>query len=233
MHVPDGIFPLWFLILMYIISGLMLFLSVKMINKRFDDKLVPYMGVLAAVIFAAQLVNFPVPPSSGHLVGSTMLAVMLGPWAGMLIIALVLFVQALSADGGILTYGVNFFNMGIFSCLVGWTLALVLFRGMKKFTDEKKAVLIATSVASYITVVLAAVVLGIELFTVPEYGVTAFIAITGVHAIIGIGEAILTFVILLYFVKAKPQVISFLKESEVSEMAKVPIGPVLTQQTTE
>ena len=233
MHVPDGIFPLWFLILMYIISGLMLFLSVKMINKRFDDKLVPYMGVLAAVIFAAQLVNFPVPPSSGHLVGSTMLAVMLGPWAGMLIIALVLFVQALSGDGGILTYGLNFFNMGIFSCLVGWALALVLFRGMKKFTDEKKAVLIATSVASYITVVLAAVVLGIELFTVPEYGVTAFIAITGVHAIIGIGEAILTFVILLYFVKAKPQVISFLKESEVSEMAKVPIGPVLTQQTTE
>ena len=233
MHVPDGIFPLWFLILMYIISGLMLFLSVKMINKRFDDKLVPYMGVLAAVIFAAQLVNFPIPPSSGHLVGSTMLAVMLGPWAGMLIIALVLFVQALSGDGGILTYGVNFFNMGIFSCLVGWTLALVLFRGMKKFTDEKKAVLIATSAASYITVVLAAIVLGIELFTVPEYGVTAFIAITGIHAIIGIGEAILTFVILLYFVKAKPQVISFLKESEVSEMAKVPIGPVLTQQTKE
>ena len=191
------------------------------------------MGVLAAVIFAAQLVNFPIPPSSGHLVGSTMLAVMLGPWAGMLIIALVLFVQALSGDGGILTYGVNFFNMGIFSCLVGWTLALVLFRGMKKFTDEKKAVLIATSAASYITVVLAAIVLGIELFTVPEYGVTAFIAITGIHAIIGIGEAILTFVILLYFVKAKPQVISFLKESEVSEMAKVPIGPVLTQQTKE
>ena len=233
MHVPDGIFPLWFLILMYIISGLMLFLSVKMINKRFDDKLVPYMGVLAAVIFAAQLVNFPIPPSSGHLVGSTMLAVMLGPWAGMLIIALVLFVQALSGDGGILTYGLNFFNMGIFSCLVGWALALVLFRGMKKFTDEKKAVLIATSAASYITVVLAAIVLGIELFTVPEYGVTAFIAITGIHAIIGIGEAILTFVILLYFVKAKPQVISFLKESEVSEMAKVPIGPVLTKQTTE
>ena len=233
MHVPDGIFPVWLLILMYIISGLMLFLSVKMINKRFDDKLVPYMGVLAAVIFAAQLVNFPIPPSSGHLVGSTMLAVMLGPWAGMLIIALVLFVQALSGDGGILTYGLNFFNMGIFSCLVGWALALVLFRGMKKFTDEKKAVLIATSAASYITVVLAAIVLGIELFTVPEYGVTAFIAITGIHAIIGIGEAILTFVILLYFVKAKPQVISFLKESEVSEMAKVPIGPVLTKQTTE
>ena len=71
------------------------------------------MGVLAAVVFAAQLVNFPVPPSSGHLVGSTLLAVMLGPWCGMLIIGMVLFVQALYGDGGILTYGLNFFNMGI------------------------------------------------------------------------------------------------------------------------
>lgn len=233
MHVPDGVFPLWLQILMYIVSGIMLFVSVKMINKKFDDKLVPYMGVLAAVIFAAQLVNFPVPPSSGHLVGSTMLAVMLGPWGGMLIIAMVLFVQALSGDGGILTYGINFFNMGIFSCFVGWALSLVLFKGLKKFTDEKKAVLVAASVASYITVVLAAFVLGLELFTVTGFGYAALAAITIVHAFIGLGEAILTFVILLYFVRAKPQVISFLKESEVTEMAKVPFMPFAVQEYKE
>ncbi len=233
MHVPDGVFPLWLQIIMYIISGIMLFLSVKIINKKFDDKLVPYMGVLAAVIFAAQLVNFPVPPSSGHLVGSTLLAVMLGPWGAMLIIGMVLFVQALAGDGGLLTYGVNFFNMGIFSCLVGWALAMILFKIIKKYTDEKKSVLIATSVASYIVTVLAAFVLGLELLTVTEFGIAALIAITSIHAIIGIGEAALTFVILLYFVKAKPQVISFLKESEVSEMAKVPITLLPTQQTEE
>jgi len=232
MHVPDGIFPLWLQILMYIISGIMLVLSVKMINKKFDDKLVPYMGVLAAVIFAAQLINFPVPPSSGHLVGSTLLAVMLGPWGGMLIIALVLFVQALSGDGGLLTYGLNFFNMGIFSCLVGWALALVLFKGLKRFTDEKRSVVVATAIASYVVTVLAAFVLGIELFTTTEYGI-ALVPITAIHAIIGIGEAILTFVILLYFVKAKPQVISFLKESEVSEMARVPVVPFPIQQVGE
>lgn len=233
MHVPDGIIPLWLQILMYILSGIMLFVSVKMINKKFDDKLVPYMGVLAAVIFAAQLVNFPVPPSSGHLVGSTLLAVMLGPWGAMLIIGMVLFVQALSGDGGILTYGLNFFNMGIFSCLVGWALAFVLFKGLGKFTDEKKSVLIATSIASYIVTVLAAFVLGLELFTVTGFGIAALAAITIVHVFIGIGEAVLTFVILLYFVRAKPQVISFLKESEVSDMARVPIIPLPTQQTKE
>ena len=119
MHVPDGVLPLWLLAIMYGISGLMLYISVRKINKKFDDRIVPYMGVLAAVIFAAQLVNFPVPPSSGHLVGSTLLAVMLGPWAGMLIIGMVLFIQALMGDGGLLTFGLNFFNMGVFSSLVG------------------------------------------------------------------------------------------------------------------
>lgn len=204
----------------------MLVISVKMINKKFDERLVPYMGVLAAVIFAAQLVNFPIPPSSGHLVGSTLLAVMLGPWVGMLIIALVLFVQALAGDGGLLTYGLNFFNMGIFYCIVGWAISLLLFKGLRRITDDKKSVLIATPVASYIVTVLAAFFLGIELFSVTGFGIGALTAITLVHAFIGIGEAILTFVILLYFVKAKPQVVSFLKESEVSEAARVPIIPL-------
>ncbi len=230
MHVPDGVFPLWLQLIMYGISGIMLYISVKMINKKFDDKMVPYMGVLAAVIFAAQLVNFPVPPSSGHLVGSTLLAVMLGPWAGMLIIGMVLFVQALMGDGGLLTFGVNFFNMGVFSSFVGWALALVLFKGLKRVTDEKKSVLVATSIASFFVTVLAAIVLGLELLTVTGFGVAALSAITVVHVFIGIGEAALTFVILLYFVKAKPQVISFLKESEVSEMARVPMASSTTQQ---
>lgn len=230
MHVPDGVFPLWLQLIMYGISGIMLYISVKMINKKFDDKMVPYMGVLAAVIFAAQLVNFPVPPSSGHLVGSTLLAVMLGPWAGMLIIGMVLFVQALMGDGGLLTFGVNFFNMGVFSSFVGWALALILFKGLKRVTDEKKSVLVSASVASFFVTVLAAIVLGLELLTVTGFGVAALSAITVVHVFIGIGEAVLTFVILLYFVKAKPQVISFLKESEVSEMARVPMAPSPTQQ---
>jgi cobalt/nickel transport system permease protein len=231
MHVPDGVLPIWLLAILYVVSGAMLIISVKMINKKFDDRLVPYMGVLAAVIFAAQLVNFPVPPSSGHLVGSTLLAVMIGPWGAMLILGMVLFVQALYGDGGLLTYGLNFFNMGVFSCFVGWALALLLFKGLKRLTDEKKSVLISAAVASYVTVVSAAFVLGLELLSVPGFGFAALDAITLVHAFIGIGEAVMTFMILLYFVKAKPQVISFLKESEVTDMARVPKAPLATPLT--
>jgi len=230
MHVPDGVLPIWLLVILYIVSALMLVVSVKMIHKKYDDRLVPYMGVLAAVIFAAQFVNFPVPPSSGHLVGSTLLAVMLGPWGGMLIIGMVLFVQALYGDGGLLAYGLNFFNMGVFSCLLGWALSMLLFKGMKRFTDDRRSVLFSTAIASYVTTVLAAFVLGLELLTVSGFGIAALSVITLVHAFIGIGEAVLTFMILLYFVKAKPQLISFLHESEVSEMARMPRVPMRTPQ---
>jgi cobalt/nickel transport system permease protein len=212
---------------MWIVSGFALAFSARRINKRFDDKLAPYIGVLSAVIFAAQFVNFPVPPfSSGHLVGSTLVAVMLGPWAGILILGLVLFVQALYGDGGILTYGLNTFNMGVFSCIVGWALAFALFKISRRIMDEKRAVLVATAIASYVVTVLAGFLLGFQLLTVPGFGFEALAAITGVHAIIGVGEAILTFVILMYFVKAKPQIISFLKESEVSDMARIGETPI-------
>jgi cobalt/nickel transport system permease protein len=233
LHVPDGVFPLWILAALFVVSIITLIISVKRINKRFDERVVPYMGVLAAVIFAAQFVNFPVPPSSGHLVGTTLLAVMLGPWAAIIIIALVLFIQALYGDGGLLSYGLNVFNIGVFSAFFGWILALGLFKLFKRFTDEKKSVLIATAIASYFTTVVAAFILGLELFAVPAFGAEALLAITAVHAIIGIGEAILTFVILLYFVRANPRVISFLKESDVAEMAWVTDSPILTPQEGE
>jgi cobalt/nickel transport system permease protein len=142
-HVPDGILPLWLLVIMFVVSIVFLGISVKMVNRRFDDRLAPYMGVLAAVIFAAQMVNFPVPPfSSGHLVGSTLLSVMLGPWASMIIIGLVLFVQALYGDGGLIAYGLNFFNMGIVGSFVGWGLSFLLFKGLQRVMDSKRAVLL-------------------------------------------------------------------------------------------
>jgi len=214
MHVPDGVLPLWVYILFLAISLPILGIAIRKVNKRFDDRLTPYMGVLAAVIFAAQFVNFPVPPSSGHLVGTTLLAVMLGPWAAMVIIALVLFVQALYGDGGLLAFGLNFFNMGVLGAILGWGIAFILFKGITKFLDEKASVLIAASVSAFITVVGAAFVLGLELLTIPGLGFEFVYIITGIHAVIALGEAVLTFVILLYFVKAKPKMIAFLKDSD-------------------
>ncbi|MFX1331453.1 MAG: energy-coupling factor ABC transporter permease [Promethearchaeota archaeon] len=220
MHVPDGIVPLWLQIILLIVSGTAIVLSLRVVNKKFDDRLVPYMGVLAAVIFAAQLINFPVPPfSSGHLVGSTLLAIMVGPWVAALIMALVLFVQSLYGDGGIITFGLNFFNMGIFAVFLGYGLALMFFRGARRLSTEKVAILFSAAAASFIVTVSAAFLLGLQLLTVPGFGTEALLALTSVHVIIGIGEAILTTVILLYFVKAKPSLVSFLRTSGTQEMA--------------
>jgi cobalt/nickel transport system permease protein len=204
----------------------MMLISYRKVKSRFDDRLVPFMGVLAAVIFAAQLVNFPVPPfSSGHLVGSTLLAMMVGPYVALMIMALVLFVQALYGDGGILTYGLNLFNMGIFSVFLGYGLALLVFKGLRRFVTKERATLVAAGVASFLVTVAAAFVLGLQLLTVAGFNLTALAAITGVHVVIGVGEAILTSIILIYFVKANPQLVMFLRifdsDSEESEPAEL------------
>ncbi|MBS3793832.1 MAG: energy-coupling factor ABC transporter permease [Candidatus Thorarchaeota archaeon] len=223
MHVPDGVVPLWLQLLLLAVSSFTLVLSAKIIRRKYSERLVPYIGVMAAVIFAAQLVNFPVPPaSSGHLVGSTLLAVMLGPWAGILIMALVLFVQALYGDGGLLAYGLNLFNMGVFSCLFGWVLARGLFKMLGNFVNKERAVLFATAIASFVTTIVSAFLLGIELLTVQGFGITPLIVITSVHVIIAVGEAILTFVILLYFVRSRPELVSFLDSSKLHEMSNIP-----------
>lgn len=229
MHVPDGVLPFWVYVLFLAISLPVLGFAIKSVNKRFDDRLTPYMGVLAAVIFAAQFVNFPVPPASGHLVGTTLLAVMLGPWAAMVIIALVLFVQALYGDGGLLAFGLNFFNMGFLGAIFGWTISLILFKGLKRVQDEKISVLIAASVAAFITTVVTAFILGLELLTIPGLSFEFVFIITGIHGIIAIGEAILTFVILLYFVKATPKVVAFLKDSDTGKALRMEKAPELAQ----
>ena len=229
MHVPDGVLPLWVYILFLAISLPILAIAIRNVNRRFDDRLTPYMGVLAAVIFAAQFVNFPVPPSSGHLIGTTLLAVMLGPWAAMVIIALVLFVQALYGDGGLFAFGLNFFNMGFVGAVLGWGLSLMLFKGLKKIRSEQVSVLIAAPIAAYLTTTVSAFILGLELLTIPGLGFEFVFIITGIHAIIAIGEAILTFVILLYFVKAAPKMIAFLKGSETGRALEMEKAPPLTQ----
>ncbi|MEM2142869.1 MAG: energy-coupling factor ABC transporter permease [Candidatus Thorarchaeota archaeon] len=233
MHVPDGIIPLWLQLFMSGLTLVFLVLAVRTVNRKFDTKMVPYLGVLAAAIFAAQFVNFPIGNfSSGHLVGSTLLAVLVGPWAAMLIMALVLFVQALYGDGGLLTYGLNFFNMGIVATLVGWSVVLLSFRLLRRVTAPRIAVITGAGVGSFISIVAAAVVLGIELLTVPGFGTEAFTVLTLIHVVIALGEAAITVAVILYFLKAKPSIISLLDESETRDLAHEPLRRALVPEQT-
>ena len=97
--------------------------SVKKINSDMDEKKIPLMGVMGAFVFAAQMINFTIPGtgSSGHIGGGILLSILLGPYAGFLTMAAILLIQALFfADGGLLAYGCNVFNMGFYACFIAY-----------------------------------------------------------------------------------------------------------------
>ena len=108
---------------MWAATGALIGVSAKQLQRKFDDRRVPLMGVAGAFIFAAQMINFTIPGtgSSGHLGGGMMLAILLGPQAAFLTIASVLTIQALFfADGGLLALGCNMFNLGVFPCFLAY-----------------------------------------------------------------------------------------------------------------
>ena len=214
MHIPDGLLDpatiiiLWIIVIAVMILGY--FKMGKFFEKEDSDKLIPYIGVLAAVIFAFQFVNYPVPGgTSGHLIGGTLVAVILGPWASVIILFLVLIVQSLFGDGGILALGANAFNMGIIGGMIGFYIVVFIVKILKKTSIKKEMkVTIATAIGSYISIVLASFICGIEISI--SGAVPVEIAIPAMvywHLLIGIGEAIISALIILYIYKVKPEII--------------------------
>jgi len=215
MHIPDGLLDpittivLWIVTITVMILGY--FRMGRMFEKEDSDKLIPYIGVLAAVIFAFQFVNYPVPGgTSGHLVGGTLVAVILGPWASVIVLFLILVIQSLFGDGGITALGANAFNMGIIGGIVGFYLVVLFVKLLKKTSLKKELkVTIATGTGSYIAIVLASFICGIEIAisgTIPiEIAIPAMVFW---HLLIGLGEAIISALIVFYIYKTKPDFIT-------------------------
>src|SRR5687767_2309979 len=121
LHIPDGFLSLAISIVCWAVTIGLLALAVRKTNVELGERQVPLMGVMAAFIFAAQMINFPVAGgTSGHLLGGALAAITLGPWAAMLVMASVIGVQALLfQDGGLLAMGANILNMGLLTALIG------------------------------------------------------------------------------------------------------------------
>lgn len=214
MHIPDGLLdPITTIVLWIVTIAIMIlgyFRMSKMFEKEDSEKMIPYIGVLAAVIFAFQFVNYPVPGgTSGHLVGGTLVGVMLGPWAAVIVLFLILVIQSLFGDGGITALGPNAFNMGIIGGIVGFYIVVLLVRLFNKTSLKKELkVTIATAIGSYIAIVLASFICGIEIGiggAIPmEIAIPAMVFW---HLIIGIGEAIISALIVFYIYKTKPDFI--------------------------
>ncbi|MBC8274893.1 MAG: cobalt transporter CbiM [Chloroflexi bacterium] len=196
MHIPDGFISMPVAAVGIALAAGSVAYAVKATNKKMGEKQIPLMGVLAAFIFAAQMLNFPVAGgTSGHLIGAALAAILLGPWSGVLVMTCVLIVQSLVfQDGGLLALGANIFNMGIVPCFVGY----YLYRGIASlFPKRKLGVMVGSGLAAWFTVVMASVACAVELAisgTVPLR--VALPAMAGVHALIGIGEGLITAAVL-------------------------------------
>jgi len=191
-HIPDGFLGLMVVGMAWVISIVALAYAVTRTNRQLGEKQVPLMGVMAAFIFAAQMLNFPVAGgTSGHLIGGTLASILLGPWAGMLVMTSVVAIQALIfQDGGLISLGANILNMAVIACLVGY----FLYVWMQRVLGDKASVsLVSAFVASWCSVFLAAIATAVQLAisgTSPLQ--IALPAMGGVHALIGIGEGLIT-----------------------------------------
>ena len=192
MHIPDGFLNIPTIATTYALSAGSVSYAVKEANKKLTEKHVPLMGVLAAFIFTGQMLNFPVVGgTSGHLLGAALAAILIGPWASALIMSCVLIAQSLIfQDGGLLALGANIFNIGIIASFSGYYLyrLTILLLG-----DNRKAKISGGFIGAWGSVFLAAIACALELAVSGTSPIEAVLpAMAGFHAIIGIGEGLIT-----------------------------------------
>jgi len=208
MHIPDGFLDLKTALTTAIASIGGLGYAVKEIRKKLGDKHIPLLGVTGAFIFAAQMLNFPIAGgTSGHFLGGALAAILLGPWASLLIMTVVLAIQCLGfADGGLTALGANVFNMGIIGGVLTYYL---IFLPLKTLLPETKGgFLTASAVVAWASVFIASIICSLELVISGKSPLNvALPAMAGVHALIGIGEAIITVVVLAVVIQVRPDLI--------------------------
>jgi cobalt/nickel transport system permease protein len=185
-------------------------LSIKRTQNSLDQKKIPLMGIMGAFIFAAQMINFTIPGtgSSGHIGGGLILAVLLGPSAGFLTMAAVLLIQALFfADGGLLAYGCNVFNLGFFTCFIAYPL---IFRLIVRKGWSGRKIWLASIISAIFSLQLGAFSVVLEtLFSgKTELPFSTFVLmIQPIHLAIGIVEGLVTASVVHFIWKARPEII--------------------------
>jgi len=221
LHIPDGFLSLIVSIVCWVISAGVIGMAISRTNKSLGEKQIPLMGVMAAFIFAAQMINFPVlGGTSGHMLGGALAAIVLGPWAGMLVMTAVIAVQALLfQDGGLLVMGANIMNMGLVTAAIGYG----LYRSV--FAQSRGVKLAVTGVAAWLSVMAGALLTSLQLWLSGTSELTVVIpAMLGVHALIGMGEAVVTVAALAFILQTRPDLLGEGSESAKASGAWVYVG---------
>ncbi|WP_408898614.1 energy-coupling factor ABC transporter permease [Nocardioides sp. R1-1] len=209
MHVPDGFLDAPTSVATGVVAAAGVGIALRKARAELDDRTAPMAGLVAAFVFAGQMINFPVGAgTSGHLLGGALAAVLVGPWTGALCISVVLLVQALfMADGGLTALGTNITLMGLVGCFVGYAVFRLALAALPRTLGS---VPVAAGIGALVSVPAAAAVFTL-LFAI---GGTADVAVAkvltamlGWHTVIGVGEAIVTALVVSAVVASRPDLV--------------------------
>jgi len=207
LHIPDGFLSVPVAAAGWIVAALCIGYALLKTRDQLGEKQIPLMGVLAAFIFAAQALNFPVAGgTSGHLLGATLAAIVAGPWAAVLIMTSVIGLQAiLFQDGGLLSLGWNIVNMGILGAFTGYAVYQFARRAIG---DSRTSLIVGGALGGWLSVMLGAAATAVQLALSGAAALSiALPAMLGVHALIGVGEALITAGALLFVDATRPDLL--------------------------
>ncbi len=211
MHIPDGFLSAPVCAATGAVSLGAVGYSVRRLKDSLSERTIPLTGMMSAMVFAGQMINFPIPGAlvSGHLMGGVLAAVILGPWAGCVALTLVLVVQwALFADGGMLALGANILHMAVIGSLGGYA----LYSTIRNFLGRNaRATVTGAVIASWFSVMAAAAMFCVE-FGVSHAGQgysfrNLFALMVAYHSLIGIGEALITGLAVSFVLAQRPDLI--------------------------
>jgi len=215
MHIPDGFLDLSICAITYLLTAIFWVFAFRNAGGHLNEKQIPLMGTLTAAFFAAQMMNYPViGGTTAHLLGGPVLAITLGPYAGLISMTIIILIQTLVfGDGGITTFGANILNMGV----VGVFIPYIVYLLVTKAAKNQKGMYVGAFLGAFIGDIMAAMCAGLELglstLSFPYSIEIAVAAMLTHHSIIGVLEGIVTVAILSILQKTRADLLKLPKLS--------------------
>ena len=203
MHIPDGFLSVLVAVVCWGVALVTIAVSLRQLNRVSAIRNDPLMGVLAAAIFAGQMLNFSVTGgTSGHLLGAALAAILVGPYAAVLVMTIVVSTQALIfQDGGLLALGANLFNMAVIGVFVAYTVNRLV---QRLLGETRLAIFVGGFLAAWSSIFVASLACALELaFSGTSPANIAIPAMGGIHALIGLGEGFITIGALAFIYAAR------------------------------
>lgn len=222
MHMADALLAPAVAATMYVASGVTTGVSINKVRLQEEAEKIPVMGVMAAFVFAGQMINYTIPGtgSSGHMCGGMLLSALLGPYAGFISMVVILAIQGLFfADGGLMALGANCWNMAFYGCFIGYFL---IYRPIvkSKMKDMKVKLFLASIIGCIVTLQLGAFSVCIETLAsgITELPFGAFVGLMQpIHLAIGLVEGLITAAVLIFVYQTRPEILEVVGKEDITQ----------------